>query len=441
MKPTRHFLPLILFITIQAWAGDHDLSLTQALHLASLNNRDIAMAEAETNQRRADRLKSYSVFLPQITLSETYVTTNDPLNVFGLKLKQESVTQSDFNPSLLNNPDRLENFSTKVEVRQPLVNVDGLFGRSAAGYGLRATQLKQKRTAAAVAFQVKMSYFRLSLARQSLEVVDKALVAARAGKSQAENYYKEGLANKSDVLFADVRLLELQNRRLETESAIRTATDQLAFLTGLDPAMEIIPIDSFHTNPIDIVPLEGESVNSSRSDMLAMKAGLDATRRLAGMAHSRFFPSLNAFGSYEWNDTRAFGHKGKNWMAGVMLKWDILTGFDQIGEIRKARSAVEHARLTYDQAAEKNRYDLKAAYRQLDISAKGMLIAGKAVQQAEENYRILTDRYNKGLDRITDWLAAEAALSQVRLQLLHSQFSYTAALFTIELLTEKSITR
>jgi hypothetical protein len=40
------------------------------------------------------------------------------------KLNQATITASDFNPEILNNPDRTTNFA-KIEVLQPIIN-DGL---------------------------------------------------------------------------------------------------------------------------------------------------------------------------------------------------------------------------------------------------------------------------------------------------------------------------
>lgn len=50
---------------------------------------------------------------------------------FGSKLNQEIISQSDFNPDLLNNPERITNFATKLEVQQPLLNIDGVLQRQA----------------------------------------------------------------------------------------------------------------------------------------------------------------------------------------------------------------------------------------------------------------------------------------------------------------------
>jgi hypothetical protein len=55
---------------------------------------------------QADYRQSNSLFLPSITASHTAIATNNPLMAFGSKLNQATITASDFNPEILNNPDR-----------------------------------------------------------------------------------------------------------------------------------------------------------------------------------------------------------------------------------------------------------------------------------------------------------------------------------------------
>jgi hypothetical protein len=60
-------------------------------------------------------------------------------------LNQATITASDFNPEILNNPDRTTNFATKIEVLQPIINVDGLYGRQARAK-MNAFELRTERT-------------------------------------------------------------------------------------------------------------------------------------------------------------------------------------------------------------------------------------------------------------------------------------------------------
>jgi outer membrane protein TolC len=114
--------------------------------LAKSHNKQIKIADQEFKSAQADYRQSNSLFLPSITASHTAIATNNPLMAFGSKLNQATITASDFNPEILNNPDRTTNFATKIEVLQPIINVDGLYGRQAARAKMNAFELRTERT-------------------------------------------------------------------------------------------------------------------------------------------------------------------------------------------------------------------------------------------------------------------------------------------------------
>ncbi|MBK8952652.1 MAG: hypothetical protein IPM85_10580 [Chitinophagaceae bacterium] len=87
------------------------------------------------------------------------MNTNNPLNVFGFKLQQQLVKQEDFNPALLNNPDNAGDFATRLQVKQPLVNMDLLYIRKAAAAQTVLYQFKTKRIKEYLAFEVKKASY------------------------------------------------------------------------------------------------------------------------------------------------------------------------------------------------------------------------------------------------------------------------------------------
>lgn len=439
MKSLRFGVFLLFVLVGQVKAGQDGIryTLDSVLQTASRQNYDLASVQAELDAMRADYRKSLSLFLPQLSVSEIYTRTNDPLNVFGLKLKQEIVTQADFNPVTLNQPKAVDNYTTKLEWRQPLLNMDGFFGFRAASSGVKAMEEKSKRTSYYITYQIKIAYYQLLVALQSREVIRKALTAAQTGSEQARNFYDQGLIRRSDVLFAELRLKELEAKQLETENMIDNANNQLKLLMGLSGDEVIIPTDTLG-GPLALEMTTPHDM-TKRSDIRAMRYQMSAQRAMQSMAWSKFLPSINGFATYEYNDASLFGRQAKNWMVGAMLRWDIFSGFDQISAIQKSNAQYRQTETGYKKALTQSQYDLNAALRQWKVSTRQVVIAEQAVQQSEENYRVLSDRYHQGLDRTTDLLMAEAALSQARLQLIQARFAWHAAMFTVELLTEQSI--
>lgn len=436
MNRFRLLVTLTLFLFDALLAGER-ISLREAVERAQSFGYDVAMVRSERDAAQAEANKSLSVFLPQIRISSSYTATNDPLNVFGMKLKERSVSPADFDPAVLNSPDRFLQYTTKIEVQQPLINLDAFWGRGAALDAARGTEQKEARTKRYAAFRAKTAYFQLVLARQSREVIAAAERAARANAQRSAKYLDEGLINRSDYLLAQVRLLGVESKILEVENAVHDAEGALRMLLGAADSTEFVPTDTLAVAVVDPGTVDVEEVNRSRSDMQAMQYAVDASEGALRMHQLKLLPTLNAFGSYDWNDQRLFGRQGTGWMIGAVVQWNIFPGFNQIAEIQKAGANLEHARTDLERQRAQNRNDIGSALRSLESLRKRLTLSDEAVRHAAENYRILSERYASGIGTTADLLSAEASLSDARLGRLQSIAAHNTVIFTLELLTER----
>ncbi|MDP4270358.1 MAG: TolC family protein, partial [Bacteroidota bacterium] len=107
----------------QAPAGKR-LLLKEAVSSAMANNTSLKVSGLEAQIAKSNYRQTDAILLPHVELGYTAMATNNPLNAFGFKLQQENVTAADFDPTRLNNPGNTKDFSAKVEVMQPLINVD-----------------------------------------------------------------------------------------------------------------------------------------------------------------------------------------------------------------------------------------------------------------------------------------------------------------------------
>jgi hypothetical protein len=68
------------------------------------------------------------------------------LNAFGFKLQQRSITETDFNPELLNNPSATPDFPQSLKYIKPLLNADLIYQRKAAAKQIEMYDLLFERT-------------------------------------------------------------------------------------------------------------------------------------------------------------------------------------------------------------------------------------------------------------------------------------------------------
>ena len=134
MKRNRTFINLALVLVSFIGYSQDTISIPKNDLLQKLTekNLQIKISDKSYQSAKADYQQSNSLFLPNINISHTGISTTNPLMAFGSKLNQEILTQAAFNPALLNDPKATQNFATKIEVQQPLINLDGIFERQAA---------------------------------------------------------------------------------------------------------------------------------------------------------------------------------------------------------------------------------------------------------------------------------------------------------------------
>lgn len=412
------------------------MSLRQALAKTTEANFEVRMAQSGIEKMRSRYRQTHAAFLPQVSVEETGIYTNDPLSVFGFKLKQETVSQADFNPARLNAPDPYENYTTKFEVRQPLLNTDMLYQRSAAKDQLRAARERHKGTLQYARFQVKDTYYQLVLMQDRLEVIEKSLATARANQRQAKDFYEQEMLNKPDYLAAKVRVLDLKSRRSRVQDQLQTVQDNLRYLLGMDEEVVIEPTDSLQMRPVAST-IDADVTGNSK--LQALKYQVSAAEQMVRSAKFSFVPSLNLFGSYEFNDDNLLGTQGESYMVGATLKWNLFSGFSKVGQVMESRADLKKAKLAYESQRFKTRLDVEQAWRSLDQARTQLTFAESAVEQAQEDFRIRSNRYQQGMEKTTDLLAAETKLAQARLQRLDAMYQYNLSVATLELLLEQEI--
>ena len=410
------------------------ISKSDVLTQVSENNTSIKISEEEFNQAKADFRQTNAIFLPNITASHTGISTTNPLMAFGSKLNQEILTQADFNPALLNDPETIQNFATKLEVQLPLINVDGIFQRKAAKSKMEAMSLKTKRTEDYIAFEVDKAYMQLQLAYKAVDVLEKALEAANANKKLADNSYEQGYLQRADVLNVEVRVTEVKNQLQQAKSNVQNASNYLSFLMNDDTFITYKPSDTL-TPYVRTMELKTFTVN--RSDIKAMQLASKAYEAMSKADKMAFLPRLNAFGSYEMYDDKIFQADANGYIVGAQLSWDIFQGSKRFGKAQKSRAEFEKSKLEYNQYVSKSKLELNKAKRMLIDAENKLNLSKLALDQSEESLRIRTNRFKEGLEKTSDLLMAETQYAQKQLEYYQTIFEYNYALAYVNFLTKE----
>ena len=389
------------------------LTLRDAVNIALEKNPARNAALADTRAAAADTQTARSLLLPHITFAETATRGNDPVYVFGTRLRQQRFTTADFALNRLNAPLPIGNFSTHFG------GTWNLFDSFASWRGLSRARLMDEaakhqldRTEQEVVFRVVESYNAALLAAKQLDVAEHAAKTAQAIVDRSQVRFDSGLVVESDLLTAKVRLASRQQELIRARNDLALSLAQLNTAMGV-PMESTFDLTQTLSDPqlpaLSLPDLETSAV-SSRPDLRRVVAEQNAQRQSVSIAKSAFGPQLNAFAGWELdNPTFLAGGGGNNWVGGLELKIDLFEGGAKRAEWSRQRALEEKAAAMRQAATDGVRLEVRRAYYNLDASRQQVQVARTSIAQAEDSLRINQDRYETGLTTITDLLGAEEA--------------------------------
>jgi outer membrane protein len=408
------------------------LTLQQAVNIALEKNPLRKVAMADTKVASAGVRAARSSLMPHVSLSETATRGDDPVYVFGSKLRQQRFTQADFTPNKLNTPLPFGNFSTRFG------GTWNLFDSFATWHGVnQAKQMNEAaghqldRTDQEIVFRVVSSYYDVLLAAKELEVAEQSAKTANSimGRSQAR--FDSGLTVESDLLTAKVRMATRQQEVIRARNSLEVARAQLNTAMGVPLDSPFQLTEGLAERALSIPAMQDleKQALTNRPDLKRIASEEQAQRQSVSVAKSSFGPRVNAFADWEMdNPTFVTGGGGNNWLGGIEVQFDIFQGGAKRAELSRQRALEEKVMAMKQAAGDAVRLEVRRAYYETDATRQQIEVARAAIAQAQESLRINQDRYDSGLTTITDLLGAEDAARRSQTDyweaIYHFQTSY-----------------
>ena len=285
--------------------------------------------------------------MPHLSFLETATRGDDPVYVFGSKLRQQRFTEADFTLNKLNTPLPFGNFSTRF------VGTWNLFDSFATWHGIN--QAKQMNEAAAlehqldrtdqeIVFRVVSSYYDVLLAAKQLEVAEQSAKTAQSIMDRSQARFDSGLTVESDLLTAKVRMAARQQEVIRARNNLEVARAQLNTVMGvpLDSPFQTTELLAERTLSIPAMPDIEKQALANRPDLKRIASEEAAQRQSVSIAKSSFGPRVNAFAGWEMdNPTFVAGGGGNNWLGGIEVQFDIFQGGAKRAELSKQRALEE----------------------------------------------------------------------------------------------------
>lgn len=398
--------------TVRALAQE-PLTLRQAIQQALRQNPDADVAKAYTQEAKAGSALARTQLLPQFGFTEDISRGNDPVYVFGTKLRQQRFTTADFNINALNRPAPVGNFAARLSGSwlafdsfrtQKTIRSADLMETSAA---TSAKAVDQK-----IVFDVVQAYQGVLYAERQVEVAQHELETAEALLSSVDDRVRAGLAVESDRMSAQVSDPATKQGLIAAQGELDLSWAQLRLAMGApnlgQSKLQPIQAKDLPQNSLD---QELELAAKTRPDLAALGQAQAAQALAVNAAKLSYGPHVSAYGN--WEDDRGLDSGGHNWVAGVQIGIDVLP-FSKRAQLQRETAAKVRVDAQLNSYQQQVRFQVSQAHIQRQTARQSLDTAKAAVDQSTESLRILKNRYSAGLATITDLLLAEDAERQAQ---------------------------
>ena len=414
----------------QQSAGERPLSLEQARSEALAGNASLRIASSSADMARAAASQASAVYWPRLDFESGFVRSNDPVFVFGTKLRQGTFSEPDFDVGRLNNPDPINDWMNRVSVQWKVFSPADWTARGAAALEAEAAGWSATRTREATLTQADLLYREAQRAGAQLRAALGAEDAAQAIRDVFERRVEEGVLTRADLLQAEADLSGAVARRLDVERRERDARRRLAVFLGGDAAGLPVLTDSLRVGEPAATgqPTAGAAFDPAiRADLMALSNARDAAEANAKRAGRRYLPEIGVFGNYAIHSADAFRSDGENWTVGVGLTWNLFSGFSRSHEKQRAEAARTIAETRYEEALRQASAELAEAEDAVHAARQGVTATLRASEAAEAGARLMRRRFEEGLATPADLLQAESRRAQAESHAIDAQATYLMA--------------
>jgi outer membrane protein len=421
----------------QQEAQPSSLTLQQAVTIALERNPLRKAAIAETKATSAGVREARSVLMPHLSFSETATRGDDPVYVFGSKLRQQRFTTADFALNKLNSPLPFGNFTSRFGGSW------NLFDSFATWHSVnRARQMNEAvehqldRTDQEIVFRVVTSYYGVLLAAKQLDVAEQSVKTAQSILDRSQARFDSGLTVESDLLTAKVRRAARQQEVIRARNTLEDARAELNTALGMpvESLFQLAEGLAERALPTPAVQEVEKHALANRPDLKRIASEEAAQRQSVSMAKSSFGPRVNAFAGWEMdNPTFLAGGGGNNWLSGIEVQFDIFQGGAKRAELSRQRALEEKVVAMKQAASDAVRLEVRRAYYETDASRQQIEVARATIAEAQESLRINQDRYESGLTTITDLLSAEDAARRSQVDYWEAVYHFHTSYANLEL--------
>lgn len=237
---------------------------------------------------------------------------------------------------------------------------------------------------------------------------------------------QEGLITNNDVLRSEVQLTGDRLALQETENSILLVSQQLNILLGQKENLLLIPDSTLLYQAVALEPYEYYVTEALINDpaMKQLRKQTELAQNDVRLTRAVSLPNVSLYASNALARPVARTLEdmyNNNWNIGLAVSVPVSSFYKNNHKVKESKLTVTLCQNEEEQKMQKVRVDVRTAFLRHQEALQQVEALKLSVHQAEENYRIMQNRYLGQLVVLTDLLDANSVRLNVELQLINAR--------------------
>lgn len=409
---------LIILMSSMLYAQGKVLSLKESIELGLQNSKELKLSHSKLNTADAKLAEINSQFLPQFKLSGNYTRLSDNIPAFEVQLPNAPSKFTISEPIY-------DNYSFRLGFSQPIftgMKLNSL--KSSAHNNIKASLSEISKEENEVAFNIYNAYWNYYKAEEIKKLISQSIIQMEEHLRNAKHFFDNELISKNDLLKLEVQYSNTKLMLIEAEKNRNLAKMMFNKSIGIeltsDTSVKGDEINEITINE-SIEKIFAEAL-SERDELKTLSYKLDASKDLINAAKSNWFPSIYLNGNLNHSNPNPrfqppAAEFNTNWELGLTLSWDIWNWGLTSSQSKQAEETKVQLEVNKEQLIENIQQEVYSNYLEMKKNHEKVIVNMDALKQADENYRITSEKFRVQIASTTDLIDAETLKLQAETNL------------------------
>jgi len=389
--------------------------LSECVAIALENDPQILYSEADISEKENSLKSSKKDLYPSLFFQYGYRNSPDANDLFGIE----------------------DYYNYSFNIEQPIYRGRSLVtGVELSELDLESSKSSMVQTKSDIVLAVHEAYYSLLKTRKFEEVARQSLEERKAHLKDANAYFKAGLIPKNEMLQSEVQLAGAEIELIRAMNLSIMALARLNTLLRRPVENEIEVEDILKYEPSEISwDHSVQQAKEHRPELKQSEISIEQADKNITLTRAPYLPAVSVSANYLKqgdnvlaNDYPIPGGSSEVKTAMATLEWRFWAWGQSKDEVAVAKYNMKKAQENEAELLDDIILQVRKAFLDIKEFEYNIGVTKKAIEQAEEDFRINQSRYQAQLSTTTDVLDAQTRLTRARINYFNALYNYRISL-------------